>query len=699
MLHQIGIGVQGPVFRTYEPDGDRLVALKAFHLDLTPEQSQTLADRLRGIAGRGLVHPALVTPLDAGVSDGVPYLAAEYVAAESLDVAIRHHAPAPVDTALPLIVQLADAVDTAHAHGLTHGALHLRDVFVTPELARMTGFGVVPALERVGVRGPLRRPYAAPEQMSSGAWGPAADRYALAAIVYELLTGRRATGSGGHLTERLAPVAGARGAQRLVRLFESALALEPTARPASSRLFADQLADAVGWTGAEGAREALATMALHESTHRSGAGQSGFSSSVSGGMTVGTVEDHQGRGALPAGGEVTQVEGAGMANNNRPGNTTNSEFDWSERRLDRGESDEVREPTAYTPRPIGPPAGFERPAAVKGGVPAGYPHDGADLDLDRFSDEWEDATVTPSADDLLDQALPLTANRQQAARGPEESWDLPLSAALAQDVGRSMPAARVGQASAQPRVAAASTSPRAPIVDDDGGVYDGEDDGYHAVASGAPAPAAAYEPIDLRDLSDRLGAGRGATDDEHDAHDIDEIDEMDEEIDDDDDEAFDASLDAGSALRTPAAISLPLDLDEPYDDEFAGDEEDDDEYETSSASGSRRLPVTPLVLLALAIAGGAFAIGFGWLSGGVGAGGQSADLRLAAGLESPAALPAPGAPEETAELAYSEATVTEAAAPAAPSPTEPAAPPPEVVAAEPAAAPSDAPEPPAPIAA
>ncbi len=46
VLHQIGIGVLGPVFRTYEPTRDRLVAVKVFRLDITPEQAQVLADEL-----------------------------------------------------------------------------------------------------------------------------------------------------------------------------------------------------------------------------------------------------------------------------------------------------------------------------------------------------------------------------------------------------------------------------------------------------------------------------------------------------------------------------------------------------------------------------------------------------------------------------------------------------------------------------
>ena len=259
-MHQIGVGVLGPVFRTYHPDDDRLVALKAFQLDITPEQAGTLAAALNGIVQAGVVHPCLVTPVGAGLSDGVAYLAMEYVVAESLDVATRQYTPEAVGTALPFVVQLAEALDTAHAGGLSHGALHLRDVFVTPELARVTGFGVVSALDRVRVRGPLRRPYTAPEQIAGAEWGPAADRFALAAIAYELLAGKRLAGAGAQITDRLAEMAGVRDVTSLTRLFAVALADTPGTRPASARQFADELADAVGWTGADAVREALVAM-------------------------------------------------------------------------------------------------------------------------------------------------------------------------------------------------------------------------------------------------------------------------------------------------------------------------------------------------------------------------------------------------------------------------------------------------------
>src|SRR5688500_20356440 len=109
---------------------------------------------------------------------------------------MRHYAPAALDKALPFITQLAGAIDFARAAGVGHGGLHPRDIFVTPDEARATGFGVVEALEEVGIRAPIRRPYTAPERIEGGAWGTPADVFSLAAIPFELLTGRRPAGTG-----------------------------------------------------------------------------------------------------------------------------------------------------------------------------------------------------------------------------------------------------------------------------------------------------------------------------------------------------------------------------------------------------------------------------------------------------------------------------------------------------------------------
>ena len=243
VLHQIGVGALGPVFRTYEPTRDRLVAVKVFRLDLTPEQSTALADELARATEAGLFHASIVEPLAAGVEGTVAYRAEEYVAAESLDVAMRHYAPATLEKALPFITQLASAIDFARAAGVGHGALHPRDIFVTPDEARASGFGVVDALERLGIRAPVRRPYSSPERIAGKPWSTAADVFSLGAIAFELLTGRRPSGLGDQMGALTGASLGAREEQ-IRSVLARAMAEEPDARYSSAAAFVSALADA-----------------------------------------------------------------------------------------------------------------------------------------------------------------------------------------------------------------------------------------------------------------------------------------------------------------------------------------------------------------------------------------------------------------------------------------------------------------------
>lgn len=208
VLHQIGSGVLGPVFRTYEPQVDRLVAVKAFKLELVPEDVARLADALRRLAANPTTHPGIVRILDAGLEGTSPFVAMEYASGESLDVALRDFTPG-LGRALPVLIDIGRAIDAAWAEGRGHGALHPRDVIVSTGVdTRITGFGIISALESIGAKGPVRRPYTAPERAAGAAWGIRADVYSLGAIAHELLTGRRPLGSGeqdGTLAPELSP--------------------------------------------------------------------------------------------------------------------------------------------------------------------------------------------------------------------------------------------------------------------------------------------------------------------------------------------------------------------------------------------------------------------------------------------------------------------------------------------------------------
>src|SRR3954467_2179018 len=74
VLHQIGAGALGPVFRAYEPEQDRLVAVKLFRLDIPPESVHRLVAALDELIAADLTHPSIAAPLASGMLDLSAYL-------------------------------------------------------------------------------------------------------------------------------------------------------------------------------------------------------------------------------------------------------------------------------------------------------------------------------------------------------------------------------------------------------------------------------------------------------------------------------------------------------------------------------------------------------------------------------------------------------------------------------------------------
>ena len=189
VLHQIGSGVLGPVFRAYDSDRECLAAVKAFTVDLLPEEAAQLAAGLQRLV-RPVADPSIVGVVEAGLAGNVPFLALEYATGDALDVVLRNAGQPSVAEAIELCRAVGKTIDASWAQGIGHGSLHPRDVFVTAggDEMRVSGFGVAQALEAVGLRAPVRRPYAAPERLAGAEWDIKADVYALAAIAREVLT-------------------------------------------------------------------------------------------------------------------------------------------------------------------------------------------------------------------------------------------------------------------------------------------------------------------------------------------------------------------------------------------------------------------------------------------------------------------------------------------------------------------------------
>jgi serine/threonine-protein kinase len=240
VLHQIGAGTLGPVFRAYDSTRERLVAVKLFKLDLPPERGHQLVAEFERLIAAGLSHSGLAAPLATGIRDVSAFLVQEYVAADSLDMAIREHGPASAANVLRVAAQLAGAFDYAAAVDVTHGALHPRDVLLSSDDTRLTGLGVTRALARIGVVAPVRRPYTAPERLAGGEWDRRADVFSLAALMHELMWGRRVSGLGVQASASLTEIAGA-DLSALRATFSRALAENPAERYGTALEFAEAL--------------------------------------------------------------------------------------------------------------------------------------------------------------------------------------------------------------------------------------------------------------------------------------------------------------------------------------------------------------------------------------------------------------------------------------------------------------------------
>src|SRR5262245_13930754 len=195
VLGELGRGGMGVVHKARQACPGRVVALKMVLAGEYADPGRRARFLAEGDALARLAHPNIVQIHEVGTHDGLPFLALEYVSGGSLADRLRG-APQPPRQAAELVETLARAVQHAHAHGVVHRDLKLQNVLLGEDgRPRVSDFGLArherPGLTATGEL--LGTPsYMAPEQAAGGgqAVGPAADVWALGAILYECLTGR-----------------------------------------------------------------------------------------------------------------------------------------------------------------------------------------------------------------------------------------------------------------------------------------------------------------------------------------------------------------------------------------------------------------------------------------------------------------------------------------------------------------------------
>jgi serine/threonine-protein kinase len=193
----LGRGGMGVVFRAKHLRLGRVVALKMALAGAYAGQPERERFQREAEAVARLRHPNVVQIHDIGDSAGRPYFTMEFVEGGSLADKLADK-PQPARQAAALLATLAGAVQAAHDSGIVHRDLKPSNVLLTADgTPKISDFGLARrldgevALTRTGTA--VGTPsYVAPEQAQgkTDAAGPAADVYALGAILYEMLTGR-----------------------------------------------------------------------------------------------------------------------------------------------------------------------------------------------------------------------------------------------------------------------------------------------------------------------------------------------------------------------------------------------------------------------------------------------------------------------------------------------------------------------------
>jgi serine/threonine protein kinase len=202
ILSELGRGAMGVVYKARDPKINRIVAVKTISLAGQPAEDE-LDYRQRFFreaeaAGR-VSHPGIVTIFDVGEEPETraPYIVMEFVNGESLDKVLSKDDAhkLPVETALRLALELAEALDCAHRQGVVHRDLKPANILMTEDgHAKIADFGVAKlnlSNQTLAGRALGTPAYMSPEQLNGEAVDGRSDLFSLGVILYTVLTGHR----------------------------------------------------------------------------------------------------------------------------------------------------------------------------------------------------------------------------------------------------------------------------------------------------------------------------------------------------------------------------------------------------------------------------------------------------------------------------------------------------------------------------
>lgn len=200
----LGEGAMGAVYLAEHVRIGRQDAIKILNPDLADDEDAWARFTREARNASHINHPNVCTVYDFGeTSEGLPYIAMEYVDGETLTKMMEREGPLPARRVLELAEQILDALNAAHSRGIVHRDLKPENIMLVRAEhgsgnVKVVDFGIAKAMQDDDGRQDITREgfavgtprYVAPEQVSGKEIDRRSDLYSLGIVLYEMLSGR-----------------------------------------------------------------------------------------------------------------------------------------------------------------------------------------------------------------------------------------------------------------------------------------------------------------------------------------------------------------------------------------------------------------------------------------------------------------------------------------------------------------------------
>lgn len=192
----LGEGGMGRVYKAYDRELDRFVAVKVLQPDLASDPQIIQRFKHELLLASRISHKNILRIHDLSEADGVKFITMAFVDGRDLHAILKEEHPLPLDRSLKFARQLCEALDAAHGEGVVHRDFKPHNVLVGKEdQVFVSDFGLATSFEtakmgmtRSGAFVGTPR-YMAPEQVEGGTIDHRSDLYSLGLVIYEMVTG------------------------------------------------------------------------------------------------------------------------------------------------------------------------------------------------------------------------------------------------------------------------------------------------------------------------------------------------------------------------------------------------------------------------------------------------------------------------------------------------------------------------------